>query len=227
MAKKLIIFDCDGVLVDSEYISSKIFAEALATYGYPISIEDSIRRFTGVNAHAARQTIMQESTADIPEDYWIRQQQNLFDAFTNDLMPLIQPVLDKLKELKVHCCVASNSPRTYIHHCLGLTNQTTYFGDATIYTAEQVSHAKPAPDLFLFAAQEMGFAPENCLVIEDSPAGIKAALAAGMPVLGYLGGSHARYDWYDEKINPFGIPVAKNCQELLHAIAQFLRPAKG
>lgn len=222
MAEKLIIFDCDGVLVDSEYISSKIFAETLAAYGYPISVEDSIRRFTGVNAHAARQVIMQESTADIPEDYWAMQQQNLFDAFTKELMPLIQPVLERLKELKSRCCVASNSPRKYIHHCLGLTNQTTYFGDKSIFTAEQVSHAKPAPDLFLYAAKEMGFAPQDCLVIEDSPAGIRAALAAGMSVLGYLGGSHARYDWYHEKINPFGVPVARNCQELSHGIAQFL-----
>lgn len=222
MADKLIIFDCDGVLIDSEYISSRIFAEALVAYGYPITTEDSIRRFTGVNAEAARQVILQESSVDIPTDYWDMQQNNLYDAFAKELLPLIQPVLDKLKEWQVRCCVASNSPKQYIQYCLNLTDQTDYFNNATIFTAEQVSKAKPAPDLFLLAAQEMGFAPENCLVIEDSPTGIKAALAAGMPMLGYLGGSHARYDWYHEKISPYGAPIARNWQELVQAIERFL-----
>lgn len=222
MTKKLIIFDCDGVLIDSEFISSKIFSETLSSFGYSISTEESIRRFTGVSVKDAREIIHQESAINIPENYWGLQEQTLTDAFEKELAPLIQPVLEFLQKFKINRCVASNSTKKHISHCFGLTNLSSYFSHSSIFTAEQVARAKPAPDLFLHAAKEMGFMPENCLVIEDSLVGIKAAKAAGMQVLPFLGGTHARYDWYRSKIDSDEIPVAKDCKELEQAIAQFI-----
>ena len=91
-----------------------------------------------------------------------------------------------------------------------------------MFTSQQVSKGKPAPDLFLFAASQMGFSPGDCIVIEDSAAGIEAAIAAGMHVVGFLGGSHAQYNWYQEKINKYNVPIAKNSNELLLILRNLL-----
>lgn len=222
MSEKLVIFDCDGVLVDSEFVSSRVFSETLTSYGYPISTEESIRRFTGVNEHAARQIILKESAIDIPENYWTLQQPKLFKAFEAELKALIQPLLEALKAMNIVRCVASNSSRDHVIQCLSLTNQLAYFTDSSIFTSQQVSKGKPAPDLFLFAAKEMGFDPENCIVIEDSQAGIEAAIAAGMQVLAFTGGAHACLSSYRDKISAYGIPMVSNCKELLQAIKQLL-----
>ena len=110
-------------------------------------------------------------------------------------------------------------------HCLEFTKQSNYFSDQSIFTAQQVSKAKPAPDLFLFAAREMGVKPENCVVIEDSSTGAHAAIAAGMQVLMFLGGSHARFDWYRSRIALHDKPMLSTCEELSQAIQQLIRPS--
>ncbi|MGZ3632927.1 MAG: HAD family hydrolase [Parachlamydiaceae bacterium] len=218
MEKKLVVFDCDGVLIDSEYVSSKVFAEALTALGYSLTVEESIHRFTGVSAQAAREIIMQESAIDIPENYWTLYQPRLSEVYETELKPLMTPVLEVLKNLGVTCCVASNSSRDYVIDCLKLTGQLSYFTETSIFTAQQVSKGKPAPDLFLLAAREMGFAPEDCLVIEDSPPGIEAAFAAKMNVFAFMGGSHAHLDCYRAKIVEYGVPMMKECSELIEAI---------
>lgn len=218
MSKKLIIFDCDGVLVDSEFVSSQIFSEALAAYGVSISIEESIRRFTGINEHLARQMILEESSIDLPVNYWALQKPKLLEVYEKELSPLMQPVLQEFKNKNIDCCVASNSSKSYVTHCLALTKQLVYFGSSSIFTSEQVANPKPAPDLFLLAAKTMGYEPQDCIVIEDSPAGIEAAIAAKMQVLGFLGGSHARYGFYRQRIQSYGVPMVENAQELLQAI---------
>lgn len=93
-----------------------------------------------------------------------------------------------------------------------------YFNDRSIFTSQQVSNGKPAPDLFLFAANQMGFYPEDCIVIEDSSAGIEAAISAGMHVIGFLGGGHAHHHWYQEKIHAYNVPIARNYNELLKVL---------
>lgn len=218
MSKKLVIFDCDGVLVDSEIVASRVFAEAMTAFGYPLSTEESICRFTGISEQAARQMIMHESNIDIPVDYWTLQQPHLFMAYERELKALMLPILEMLKIQDVTCCVASNSAKNHVVRCLELTDQLSYFNDPSIFTAQQVAKGKPAPDLFLLAAKEMGFEPKDCIVIEDSLAGIEAAIAANMQVLAFLGGSHAGFDSYQTKISAYGVPVMQNCEELTQAI---------
>ncbi|MBA2727775.1 MAG: HAD family hydrolase [Parachlamydiaceae bacterium] len=223
MSKNLVIFDCDGVLVDSEYVSSRVFSEALACYGYRISTEECIRRFTGVNAHDCRQVIMEESGLTIPENYWALQQPALLKAYETELTSLMKPVLEILDILKIPRCVASNSSRKHVVHSLEFTKQDAYFNERSIFTSQQVPNAKPAPDLFLFAAKEMGVNPENCIVVEDSSTGTNAGIAAGMQVMMFLGGSHARYDWYRAQMAVHDKPMLSTCNELLEAILQALK----
>jgi HAD superfamily hydrolase (TIGR01509 family) len=220
MSEKLVIFDCDGVLVDSEFVASRVFAETLLGYGYSISLDECIRKFTGINEHICRQIIMQEAGIHIPADYWALQQPLLLKTYEMELAPLMQPVLETLDILNIPRCVASNSSKSYVVKCLELTKQLTYFSDESIFTFQQVSQPKPAPDVFLFAAQEMGIKPENCIVIEDSPAGVSAAMAAGMHVLIFLGGKHAHFNWYRNRMATYNKPILSTCSDLLTAIQQ-------
>lgn len=216
--KQLVIFDCDGVLVDSEFLANKVFSEILSQYGYSISFEECIRRFTGVDEHACRKILMEESGLNIPEDYWTKGQPALLKAFEMELCPLLKPLLEALDRQNIARCVASNSSKTHVSHCLSLTNQSSFFNELAIFTSQQVPRPKPAPDLFLFAAKEMGVKPENCIVIEDSSAGASAAIAAGMQVMMFLGGSHARFDWYRDKLAIHDVPMLSSCEELSDAI---------
>ncbi len=222
MSKTLIIFDCDGVLVDSEFVSSRVFSEAVSEYGFSISTEECIRRFTGLCEKACRQVILEESGIEIPNNYWSLLQPDLKKAYETELTALLDPVLEFLDNLGIPRCVASNSSRTHVVECLEHTKQLRFFNESTIFTSQQVPRAKPAPDLFLFAAKEMGFKPEDCIVVEDSSTGANAAIAAGMQVLMYVGGSHAHFEWYRSKISVHGKPLMGNCQELSHAIKQVL-----
>lgn len=211
---KLIIFDCDGVLVDSEIIANRVDAEALTSIGYAITTEESIRRFTGLNAKAVCQIILEESGKDISLDYLASQQPIVLKAFETELRSLIKPILELLEVMKISKCVASSSSRTRVIRCLEITQQFMFFTDQSVFTSQQVSRGKPAPDLFLFAAEQMGFSPKDCIVIEDSVAGIEAAISAGMDVIGFLGGSHSQFNWYQERIRLLNVPIAKNCHEL-------------
>lgn len=219
MTEKMIIFDCDGVLVDSEIIANRIDAEMLSELGYAISTEDSIKRFTGMNAATVRDIILQESGINLPEDLSDLTQKCILNAFENELKPLMYEVLE-------HCffmikCVASSSPRARVLKSLELTKQDHFFTQESIFTSSQVKRGKPFPDLFLFAAQQMGVAPQNCLVVEDSMAGIKAAQSAGMDVVGFLGGSHAGFEWYRHNIQSLGVPIALNAADLIDQLNHF------
>ena len=213
--KKLIIFDCDGVLVDSEMIAHQVGIEALARINYSITIEESVKRFTGLSGINERKIIFEESGIDLPEDFFSRTcQPQILKAFEAELKPLLREVLCALDQQNISRCVASSSPRERVIRALEITGQKRFFTDEVIFTAQQVQKGKPAPDLFLFAAEQMGYLPKDCLVIEDSPAGIEAALAANMQVIGFLGGNHAQYTWYQEKIKHYQIPVAYSAHEL-------------
>ncbi len=132
----------------------------------------------------------------------------------------MKPGLEILDTLNFPRCVASNSNRTHVINCLKISEQLKYFSEETIFTSAQVKKPKPAPDLFLFAAKEMGFQPEDCIVIEDSKTGAEAAIAAGMDVIIYLAGTHTRYDWYKDNIAIYNKPIVSSCEELSQAINQ-------
>ena len=206
MTKKLIIFDCDGVLVDSELIAHQVMLDALKPLGCTLTIEESIREFTGVNQQKSQQILAEKYGLNLPENFWEVLQRLVIEAFEKELVALNQAVLTRLSQKNVSFCVASSSQRQRVLQSLTITNQLSFFDPKSIFTSQQVKHGKPAPDLFLLAASKMGYAPQECVVIEDSVAGIQAALVAKMDVIGFLGGSHAHFSWYQEQLQTYDIP---------------------
>ena len=212
--KKLIIFDFDGVLVDSEIIDSRVYSEMLSKFGYNISAEGVIQKFTGVCTDQMKKIIFEESGIIMSDDLNSSIKLRVIEAFENELRHLNYDLLENIVSRGIRKCIASNSKRSRIIKSLKITNQDHLFTEDCIFNAEQVSRGKPYPDLFLFAAEKMGFSLEDCLVIEDSVAGIKAAKSAGMEVIGFLGGSHAGFDWYRERIQALDVPIVYNSEEL-------------
>lgn len=221
-APKLIIFDCDGVLVDSEIIAGRISAEVLSALGYAISTEDSIRKFTGMSFKSFQSYLKEEAGLDLTEELYHLRINSLIDTFEKELRPLIFDVLDCSHTWQaLHRCIASNNHKDRILKSLAITRQDHFFDEQHVFTAAQVERAKPFPDLFLMAADTMKVKPQDCLVIEDSSAGIEAALEAKMQVVGFLGGTHTAYDWYKRKIQKFNIPLAFDAEELRSYIRAF------
>ena len=184
----LVIFDCDGVLVDSEVISCRAHATVLTRHGYPITEEQVLKRFLGVSDREAREIVESELGRTLPDDFETEMKQAALGLYANDL-PLIPHVAESVAALDLPKCVASSGTPEKIRHgltCAGLYEQLA----PHIFSAVQVKRSKPAPDLFLFAAEQMKALPERCIVIEDSVAGVTGARAAGMSVLGFHGGSH-------------------------------------
>jgi HAD superfamily hydrolase (TIGR01509 family) len=187
---ELVIFDCDGVLVDSEVISCRAHAETLTRHGYPITSEQVLTRFLGVSDREARQAIETELGRKLPDDFEAQMKQAALQRYADDLQS-IPYVGEAVAAISLPKCVASSGTPEKIRH--GLTCARIYDLLApNIFSATQVKRGKPAPDLFLYAAEQMQASPERCVVIEDSIPGVTGALAAGMTVLGFHGGSHCR-----------------------------------
>jgi len=192
---ELVIFDCDGVLVDSEVISCRAHAETLTRHGYPITSEQVLTRFLGVSDREARQAIETELGHKLPDDFEQQVKTATLRSYADDLR-LIPNIDTAIAGIDLPKCVASSGTPEKIRH--GLTCAGLYDLLAPhIFSASQVKRGKPAPDLFLFAAGQMRASPERCVVIEDSIPGITGALAAGMTVLGFYGGSHCRLGYAD------------------------------
>lgn len=215
MNKKLIIFDCDGVLVDSEVIAHQIVVNELKHFGINLELEESIKEFTGVNGKKSQEIFLEKYGIHITDAFWQQAQSQILSAFELQLRSLNGKVLSFLSDGNVALAVASSSPRDRVLRALSLTGQLGYFSPQAIFTSQQVKRGKPAPDLFLYAAHQQGYLPEECIVVEDSPAGVQAALAANMEVIGFLGGSHAHYPWYSQQLKRYSIPLAYNEKELL------------
>ena len=188
----LIIFDCDGVLVDSEVISCRAHAETLTRHGYPITPDQVFDRFLGRSMRKATLEIEAELGRPLPEDFQTQVYAEIFRLFAASLEAT--PHIDEaLAAIMMPVCVASSGPPEKISTSLNHVGLYDRFAPH-IFSAVQVTNGKPAPDLFLFAAEQMKTAPARCVVIEDSVAGVTGALAAGMVVFGYHGGSHCRPD---------------------------------
>lgn len=215
LKKKLVIFDCDGVLVDSEIIANRIIAESLTTHGYTISAEESVKKFAGLHTKQVQEIIHQESGINIPQETFNSIKLKILEMFSTGLSPLMQSCLNILEAEQIDRCVASSSPRERVLYSLQLSQQLNFFKQEHIFTSQQVLRGKPAPDLFLLAAEQLGYAPEDCLVIEDSIAGIQAAQAAGMNVLAFVGATHARFDWYQERLCAYNIPLVHHPTEII------------
>jgi HAD superfamily hydrolase (TIGR01509 family) len=185
---ELIIFDCDGVLVDSEPIINRAHAQVLTACGYSITEEALVERFCGMSDPEMLDIIEHEWGRALPGSYAARVGETIESGFRQSLAP-IDGVAELLDALKLPVCVASSSSPEQIRRKLELTGLLTRFGE-NLFSATMVARGKPAPDLFLYAAEQLRVAPTHCLVVEDSPAGIDAAIAAGMTAIGFSGGSH-------------------------------------
>ncbi|OAF08208.1 hydrolase [Bradyrhizobium centrolobii] len=197
----LIIFDCDGVLVDSEVISCRAHADVLTRHGYPITSEQVFERFLGRSTRQANLEIESELGRKLPDAYHGDLQDELFRSFEANL-EAIRGIHDVLDVVTQAVCVASSGSHQRMRVSLGSTGLYERLAPK-IFSASQVTNGKPAPDLFLLAAAEMAVPPHRCVVIEDSLAGIAGARAAGMTVFGFHGGSHCR-DGYAETLHRAG-----------------------
>jgi HAD superfamily hydrolase (TIGR01509 family) len=221
MPVDLVIFDCDGVLVDSEVISCRVHAETLTRHGYPITADQVLVRFLGVSDREARQTIESEMGRLLPQDFEAQIGHAALQRYASELtaIPYVGEAIDAIGVPK---CVASSGTHEKIRHgltCAGLYDRLA----PDIFSATQVERGKPAPDLFLFAAERMHATPARCIVIEDSIPGIKGARAAGMTVLGFHGGSHCRPGYDDTLKNAGAFATFDDMRQLPDLIAQIGR----
>lgn len=184
----LVIFDCDGVLIDSEIISARVLLKALAELGVEVDYSYFKRNFLGRSFPKVLDAVQRDFGLKVPEGFEQLYRTKLLATFDRELQPVtgIESILEKLSVPK---CVATSSTPMRAAHSLTITGLRHHFPDR-IFTASEVVNGKPAPDLFLHAARRCGISPENCLVIEDSIPGLTAAQAAEMQVLHFIGGSH-------------------------------------
>ncbi|MFF8771381.1 HAD family hydrolase [Kitasatospora sp. NPDC015120] len=188
MSYELVIFDNDGVLVDSEPLSNRLLAEYLTELGYPTTTEDSYRDFMGTAAHRVHDVIAERyDGARLPEGFDDAFHARVFDAFATGLAPVrgADALLKELQRRAVPYCLASSAHHSWIRAALDVTGLRGHLAEERIFSAQDVGVGKPAPDLFLHAARTLGVDPAACLVLEDSPNGVLAARAAGMDVYGY------------------------------------------
>jgi len=183
----LVLFDNDGVLVDSEPISNRLLAAYLTELGHPTSYEDSLRDYMGSAMHRVHDLVEERSGLRLPADFDDVFHARVFAAFERELKPVVGAVevLEKLAVDGVPYCVASSGSHERIRVGHRTTGLDRWFDDSRIFSAEDVGRGKPAPDLFLYAAERMGVEPDRCVVVEDSPLGVRAAVAAGMDVYGF------------------------------------------
>ena len=189
MRPELVLFDCDGVLVDSERITVAVEARLLTSLGWPITPEEVVRRWMGRTGSAQVAEVAERLGPEAAERYDAESTAEVHRAFRTELTEVdgISSLVDHLEAAGVPTCVASSGTHTRMAATLGITGLRERF-DGRIFSASEVGRGKPAPDLFLHAAARMGAAPAGCVVIEDSPYGVQAGVAAGMRVLGYGGG---------------------------------------
>ena len=197
----LIIFDCDGVLIDSEIVVCRIAAEELTRLGYPITTEQVIERFAGRPDREMRAEIESDWGKPLPLNYKARIDQLVEQAYQHELRA-IKGVVEVLDALEVPVCVASSSFPEKLR--LGLEIAGLYHRFApNIISATSVAYGKPEPDVFIYAAGWMKVPPAHCLVIEDSTAGVRAGKRAGMRVFGFAGGAHCGAG-YGERLKEAG-----------------------
>ena len=185
---ELVIFDCDGVLVDSEIIFARILGECLSAAGFPATAAEALVLGFGHNRDTLSAAVEARFERALPDGFFEAMRAQTALALERELVPVpgIEALLTALPQAR---CVASNGHLERVRERLALTGLLHFF-EPHVFSAVQVARGKPAPDLFLMAAGRLGVAPARCTVVEDSVIGVAAAVAAGMPVLGFCGGSH-------------------------------------
>lgn len=207
MIPKCIIFDCDGTLVDSEAITNGVIAEMAGELGIAMTGKEASNTFGGKTLDEVLYKMKELSGKSLPDDWLPRLIQKVNISWEEKLRP-VDGVLEILKNIRIPVCVASNGEPTHVRNSLRLTKLYDFF-DENIFTASEVKAPKPEPDLFLYAAEKMGFEPNECVVIEDSVTGVKAAVNANIEVYGIINSLFSE----NELRNAGAIPF-KNMHEL-------------
>lgn len=180
---KLVIFDCDGVLVDSEKITIRVLTGMLNKLGLAVNEEDIFKRFVGKSVAQCNTIITEMLGRPMPTEFWSDFHFLLIDAMESSLQP-VPGITEALDRIRLPYCVATNGTHAKMRTTLGITGLLPRF-EGTRYSAEDVAYGKPAPDLFLHAAAAFGISPADCIVVEDTATGVSAGIAAGMTVFGY------------------------------------------
>lgn len=212
-----LIFDCDGVLVDSEPVAARVLNEALNELGLKISRAESAAMFTGLSMATCTRLAGEMLGSPLPADFAREVERRSIEAFRRSLRP-VPGIEQVLRRLDFPRCVASSGSREKVRASLGLTGLDRWFPDEVIFSSDDVGRGKPAPDLFLHAASRAGFPGDRCIVIEDSVPGVLAAVAAGMTVLGYAARTEPR------TLRSAGAKVFTRMSELAGLIAGLLAP---
>jgi HAD superfamily hydrolase (TIGR01509 family) len=209
-----VIFDCDGVLVDSEWLASRVEAELLQDLGEELSVEQVHELFLGKTVSGVLDIIAARRGTPLPPEFTYNWAFATARAFVRELQPVpfVRGVVERLRDAGHRLAVASQSPLARVRLSLEVTGLAPFFGDH-LYVTTMVARPKPAPDVYLLAAARLGAEPGDCLVIEDSPAGAAAARAAGMRALGYAPGGTA------DAMRANGVPVLRSMDELPGYIA--------
>jgi HAD superfamily hydrolase (TIGR01509 family) len=206
----LVIWDCDGVLIDSERLAVRTESQILTELGWPLSEADVIDRFVG-RSSVYMQSVVEEQIGRAV-DWHGEFERRVRDVCERELVP-VQGVVQALDEIDLPSCVASSSSHAMLNFKLGLTGLAERF-TGRIFSAEDVVHGKPDPAVFLFAANALGVRPDRCAVIEDSVSGVEAGVAAGMTVFAFSGGVTTA-----EKLRRDGVTVF----EAMHLLPTLLR----
>ena len=215
----LIIFDCDGVLVDSEVISCRVDAEAFTEAGFPTTVEYVAANYVGHSVKSMLADIEARHGKKLPPNFaelLLRRTQAAFEGAL-EAVPGIHSVLESNGVAR---CVASSSRPERIRHSLELTDLLHHF-EPHLFSAQMVDRGKPAPDLFLFAAERMDVTPGRCVVVEDSVAGVTAAAAAGMTTIGFTAAGHCPPDLADRLRSVGANEIAADAASLREILAQF------
>ncbi len=216
---KAVIFDCDGVLVDSEIIASRVTLELLQPYGFDMALMEYARAFAGKTEEDIMEILREEYQLQLPADFTSRVRLAI-DRALNDDLRAIPGAITTIEAIPLLKAVVSNSPLVRVIHSLKVANLTEHFGKK-LYAAEMVSRPKPYPDVYLYAAAQLQVQPADCLVVEDSFSGATAAKSAGMEVIGFLGASHI-YNGHDLKLKEAGVHLTAKNMASLHALIQQL-----
>jgi len=217
----LVIFDCDGVLIDSELLTIGVEVALLAEAGIAITGDEVIERYVGTSMKSMIADLEARFGCSLGDDFAARHALRVNKVFERELQAM-PGIVEVLSGLRGKICVASSSSLERLRHTLGIAGLYNRF-HPHIFSATMVARGKPAPDLFLHAAERMRAAPSRCVVIEDSVPGVTAAVAAGMTAIGFVGGSHCR-EGHAARLGAGGAAmVIETMSEMLPAITELSR----
>ncbi len=213
MSKTFVLFDCDGVLVDSEFLASEVMANMLQSFGFPTTAHDIMTGYVGQKDVQIVASLAQLHGLPLPDDFMAQYALRLDAELEKSLLP-IQGMEDVLRELKVPRAIVSNSNLPRIHVSLKSTRLDKYFEAENVFSPDTALFSKPDPRIYLYAITKLGLKNSDVIVVEDSPTGVKASAEAGLDVIGFMGASHATEN-QEEKLRANGaIYIAQNSAEL-------------